>query len=116
MVFRSRSVQDALAAALDRFLVGELAPLAVNTISQMLADTKTPPGVRATLALGVLDRSGYSPKRFESKQETQRDPTQMSPEELQREVEKLQRALDDRLRDVTPDDEPAPAQDLDLYE
>lgn len=115
MVFRSAKVQSALAAVVDRFLIGELAPMAVHTISRQLASEQTPPGVKATLALGVLDRAGFTAKRHEKADAPQRDASTMTPDELQSEIDKLQAAIDAKMRDITPNDAPSSAQDIDLY-
>lgn len=115
MVFRSAKVQSALAAVVDRFLIGELAPMAVHTISRQLASDQTPPGVKATLALGVLDRAGFTAKRHEKADAPQRDASELTPDELQSEIDKLQAAIDAKMRDITPNDAPSATQDIDLY-
>lgn len=114
-VYRSAKVQAAIAAAMDRFLVGELAPAAIHTISRVMADEKTPAGVRAQLALGVLDRAGFSAKRHEKGDQLGKDPSTMTPDELQQQIDKLQAQIEAKMRDITPVDVPRVAQDIDLY-
>ena len=119
-VHRSPRVQAALALAVERFLVGELAPAAIHVISRLMADDKTPAGVRGNLALGVLDRAGYSAKRHEKQAAQGKDASQMTRDELQAEIDKLAREIEGRMVDVTPDgvpdSEPIEAQAIDLYE
>jgi len=115
-VFRTAKMQAVYAAAMDRFLVGELAPQAIHTISRLLDDSKTPAGVRATLALGVLDRAGFSAKRHEKPGGSDKDPSTMTAADLQSEIDRLQREIDARMRDVTPVSAPITQQELDLYE
>ncbi|MER9685897.1 hypothetical protein [Mesorhizobium sp. M0139] len=114
-VFRQARVQAVLAAAMDRFMVGELAPAAIHTISRMLADNATPPGVKATLALGVLDRAGFSAKRHERPEGAGKDPSQMTTTELQQQIDKLEAQIVAKMRDITPVDAPSAEQDVDLY-
>lgn len=114
-VFRQARVQAVLAAAMDRFIVGELAPAAIHTISRMFGDPATPAGVKATLALGVLDRAGFSAKRHEKGDQAGKDSSTMTPEELQAQIDKLQAQIDAKMRDVTPVDAPIVQQDVDLY-
>lgn len=114
-MFRSASVQAALAACIDRFMVGELAPQAIHTVSKLLADTATPAGVKATLALGVLDRAGFDAKRHQKQDGQAKDISAMSTDELQQQIAKIQREIDAKMRDITPDDAPNDAQDIDLF-
>lgn len=115
MVFRGSKVQAALALVMDRFLLGELAPMALRTAHQIMGDVKAPAGVRATLALGVLDRAGFSAKRHERADGSAKDPSTMTAADLQSEIDRLQREIDARMRDVTPLNAPITQQDLDLY-
>lgn len=114
-VFRGAKVQQALALVMDRFLLGELAPMALRTAHQIMGDPKSPAGVRATLALGVLDRAGFSAKRHEKPDLAGRDPSTMSSAELQAEIDKLQRAIDDKMRDITPVGTPTDSQDIEIF-
>lgn len=114
-IHRSAKVQAAIAAAMDRFLIGELAPAAIHTISRVLADDKTAAGVKATLALGVLDRAGFSAKRHERPEGAGKDPSQMTTLELQEQIDKLEAQIVAKMRDITPVDAPSVAQDVDLY-
>ena len=120
-VFRSAKVQAALSLVLDRFLVGELAPMAMRTAYRLMNDVLTPAGVKASLALGVLDRAGFTAKRHEANQAaSSKDPSAMSREELGAEIERLSREIDGRMKDITPDgapvSEPMTSQELDMYE
>lgn len=115
-VFRGAKVQAALALVMDRFLLGELAPMALRTAHQIMGDPKSPAGVRATLALGVLDRAGFSAKRHEKPGGSDKDPSTMTAADLQSEIDRLQREIDARMRDVTPVSAPISQQELDLYE
>lgn len=115
-VFRGAKIQAALALVMDRFLLGELAPMALRTAHQIMGDPKAPAGVRATLALGVLDRAGFSAKRHEKGDGTAKDPSTMTAADLQSEIDRLQREIDARMRDVTPVSAPITQQELDLYE
>lgn len=114
-LLRSAKVQQAMALILDRFLVGELAPSAIHTISKLLNDAATPAGVKANLALGVLDRSGFSAKRFEKADGSLKDTSAMSAPELQAEIDRLSREIEAKMVDVTPVSEPLTDEDLELY-
>ena len=109
-----------MALVMERYLMGELAPIAMNVATKLLTDDKTPPGVRATLSLGILDRAGYSAKRHEKQAAQGKDASQMTRDELQAEIDKLAREIEGRMVDVTPDgvpdSEPIEAQAIDLYE
>jgi len=115
-VLRAAGVQRTLVAAMDRFLVGELAPTAFGVVNKLMLDEKTPAGVRATLALGVLDRAGFGAKRHEKQAGDGKDVAQMSAEELRQAIDKLQAEIDGRMHDVTPDSAPSASQDIELYE
>jgi len=114
-LLRSAKVQQAMALILDRFLIGELAPAALHTISLLLNDSRTAAGIKANLALGVLDRSGFSAKRFDKQGELGKDASAMTSAELQAEIDKLSREIEGRMVDVTPDSEPPTSQELDTY-
>lgn len=122
-VHRSPKVQAALALAVERYLVGELAPAAISVISEMLADKKTPAGARATLALGVLDRAGFDAKRLDRKAAAGGDVSSMTRSQLEAEIQRLASEIDNRMVDVTPSagdgepvSEPDTTQVIDLYE
>jgi len=115
-VLRHAGVQRVLAAAMDRFLVGELAPTAFGVVNKLMLDEKTPAGVRAQLALGVLDRAGFGAKRHEKQAGDGKDVAQMSAEELRQAIDKLQGEIDGRMRDVTPVSVPNDSQVIELYE
>lgn len=114
-VFRGAKVQAALAACMDRFLVGELAPMALRTAHKLMDEDRTPPGVKASLVLGILDRAGFSAKRHEKGDQLGKDPSTMTPDELQAQIDKLQAQIEAKMRDITPIDAPSVAQDIDLY-
>lgn len=114
-VFRSGKVQAALALINDRFLLGELAPMALRTAHILLGDDKTPPGVRSTLALGILDRAGFTAKRHDKQGAAQFDATLATSDQLQSEIDRLQAEIEAKMLDVTPDDTPADSQAVDLY-
>lgn len=115
-VFGNATVQAVLAASVDRFLTGELAPAAIHTISKLMHDERTPAGVRAQLATSVLDRAGYGPKRFDKPDASSKDIGQLSKDELQSEIDRLSREIEHRMVDVTPVSEPITSQELDMYE
>lgn len=115
MVFRSAKVQAALAAVIDRHLVGELAPGAIHVLSRLLYDERVAAGVRSNIAFGLLDRAGFTAKRHEKAGGDARDPSQLNPAELQAQIDKLQREIDGRMRDVTPNDAPNTTQVLDMF-
>lgn len=115
MVFRSAKVQAAISAAMDRFMVGELAPGAIHVLSRLLYDERVAAGVRKDIAFGLLDRAGFSAKRHEKGDSTSKDPSTMTPDDLQAQIDKLQREIDAKMRDITPNDAPNIQQDIDLY-
>lgn len=114
-VLRHAGVQRVLAACMDRFLVGELAPTAFGVVNKLMIDEKTPAGVRATLALGVLDRAGFGAKRHEKQAGEGKDVAQMSADELRQAIDKLQAEIDGRMHDVTPDSGPDDSQLAEIY-
>jgi hypothetical protein len=114
-VFRSAKVQAALVAVSDRFLLGELAPMALRTAHKLMGDDKTPSGVRATLALGILDRAGFTAKRHEKADGARFDAASATSDQLQAEIDRLQAEIDAKMRDITPDGAPTTNQDIDLY-
>lgn len=110
-------MQAAIAAAIDASLRSDLAPLALATARKMIASDKTSDGARTTLILGVLDRAGYGADRFKRQAaDSGRDVTQMRAEELRSEIDQLQREIEGRAVDITPDGAADVAQALDLYE
>lgn len=115
MVFRSAKVQAAIAATMDRFMLGELAPGALHVLSRLLYDEKVAAGVRKDIAFGLLDRSGFSAKRHERPEGTGKDPSQMTTTELQEQIDKLEAQIVAKMRDITPVDAPSAEQDVDLY-
>ena len=115
MLHRSAAVQAAIAACVERYLHGELLPLAFNVATRLLLDDRTPHGVRSSLALGILDRAGFDAKRHQRLAESGKDVSQMSADELQASIDKLQAEIDGRMKDVTPNSVPDDAQDVDLY-
>lgn len=116
-LLRRPIVQAAIAAAIDASLRSDLAPLALVTARKMIASDKTADGARTTLILGVLDRAGYSADRFKRQAaDSGRDVTQMKAEELRAEIDRLQREIEGRAIDVTPNDTADVAQALDMFE
>jgi hypothetical protein len=115
MVFRSARVQAAIAAVMDRYLLGDLAPTAMHTLSRLLASDETAAGVKTTIALGILDRAGFTAKRHEKADAARFEAANATPDQLQAEIDRLQAEIDAKLRDVTPVDEPDDSQAVDLY-
>ena len=115
MVFRSGKVQGAIAAVMDRYLLGELAPMAMHTLTRQLASDQTPAGVKATIALGILDRAGFTAKRHDKTDGTRFDAASATSDQLQAEIDRLQSEIDAKMRDVTPDDAPTDNQAIELY-
>ena len=115
-VHQHAKVQAALALVMERYLASELTPLALSVAAKLLRDDKTAAGVRANLALGIMDRAGFSAKRFEQRAGEQKDPSQMDSAELQAAIDKLQAEIDGRLVDVTPHSDPIDAQAFDFVE
>lgn len=115
MVFRSAKVQGAIAAVMDRYLLGELAPMAMHTLTRQLASDQTPAGVKATVALGILDRAGFTAKRHEKADGARFDAASATSDQLQAEIDRLQAEIDAKMRDITPDSAPTTSQDVDLY-
>ena len=116
MVFRSAKVQSAIGAVIDRFLVGELAPGSIHVLSTLLYDDRVAAGIRKDIAFGLLDRAGFSAKRFEKGQGEQQDASTMTVDQLQASIDKIQQAIDAKMRDVTPVDAPHDSQPIDMYE
>jgi hypothetical protein len=115
-LFNRPKMREAIPLVIDAFLIEDASPAALRALYRIVSDDKSPAGVRVQAANSILDRAGFNAKRHENKGELHKDMSQMSAVEIEEQIRKLQQAIDDRLRDVTPDDEPAPAQDLDLYE
>lgn len=103
---RSPAVLAAVAAAADRYLLGELVPASLGVLQSLLLSDKTADGVRATIAFGLLDRAGFTAKRHDKRQDDGKDMLQLDPDQLRAAIDKLQRELDGQMVDVTPNGEP----------
>lgn len=104
---------------MDRFLTGEAAPAAIRALYQLVNDEKQAGGIRVQAANSLLDRAGFTAKRHEIQAASTKDTSTMTRDELQAEIERLSLAIDQRMKDVTPDgvpnDEPIDQQTLDMY-
>lgn len=103
---RSAAVLAAVAAATDRYLLGELVPVALGVLQKLLISDRTPEGVRANIGFGLLDRAGFTAKRHEKRQDDDKDAAQMNPDELRAAITKLEGELTGRMVDVTPNGAP----------
>lgn len=112
---RSSSFLEELHSAIKVDLKSQLLPLAVSVAREIMSNKNAPAGVRATLAIQIMDRAGLAPPKGDAP--AHRDPTVMSPGELHREIQRLERELSDRAKPVIlPDAPPAPPQVSDLLE
>jgi hypothetical protein len=91
---------------LTRTLRGELAPLALSFCRKVLKDDGELFGetTRREVAKMVLDRAGFVPPRQTTAGASEeKDPEQMTAEELHATCARLEAELAGRARDVTPD-------------
>lgn len=115
VVHRSVAVQRALSTIIEQYLTQDLLPLAFGVATKLLRSDTTPEGVRANLAVAIMDRAGFDAKRHQRLAESGKDVSQMSADELQASIDKIQAEIDGRMRDITPDSVPDDTQDIDLY-
>ena len=97
------AIQAEIARIQTEKLFTEALPAAVQCLVSIIRNDKAPSGARVQAAKVVLDRTLGSDKAARAK-----EPSEMSPDELAREIEKLTRIASDRAKAVI-DIEPAPA-------
>lgn len=98
------AVQAEIARIQVERLFSEALPAAVDCLVSIIRSEKAPAGARVQAAKVVLDRTLGSDEAGDS-----RDPSEMSPEELSREIEKLTRLAADRARPVLDIEPNAPS-------
>ncbi len=103
---RSAGVLAAIAAAADRYLLGELVPASLGVLQTLLLSEKTAEGVRANIAFGLLDRAGFTAKRHDKRQDGEQELAGQSPEQLRAAITKLEGELTGRMVDITPNGAP----------
>lgn len=97
------AVQAEIARIQTEKLFTEALPAAVQCLVSIIRNDKAPSGARVQAAKVVLDRTLGSDEAARAK-----EPSEMSPDELAREIDKLTRIASDRAK-VVIDIEPAPA-------
>ena len=97
------AVQAEVARIQTEKLFTEALPAAVQCLVSIIRNDKAPSGARVQAAKVVLDRTLGSDEAARAK-----EPSEMSPDELAREIEKLTRIASDRAK-VVIDIEPAAA-------
>ena len=86
----------------------DLAPLAINTLKNILMDDSAPHGAKATAAKEVLDRAGHTSKLHEKQGDNRKSLEDMSPDELEDFIRKGQSIVEAEKRkgpgivDITP--------------
>jgi hypothetical protein len=84
------SVQDYIALAMARMLRTESAPAARRVLQEIMLDTKVAAKTRVDCAKALLDRAGFSPIKIgEDALKSQKSPSEMTGDELRREIERL---------------------------
>lgn len=114
-LFNRPKLRAAVPLIIDAFLVEDASPAALRALYRIVTDEKQAGGIRVQAANSILDRAGFTAKRHEKADAPQRDASTMTPDELQSEIDKLQAAIDAKMRDITPNDTPTSTQDIDLY-
>lgn len=114
-LFNRPKLRAAIPLIIDAFLLEDAAPAALRALYRVVTSDKEAAGVRIAAANSLLDRAGFTAKRHDKADTPQRDASTMTPDELQSEIDKLQAAIDAKMRDITPDDEPSTEQGIDLY-
>lgn len=88
----------------EQILRDELLPLALATHKRLLTDAAVPAGTQ----LGAVKLT-YDQTLASDENKADKEPSEMSYDELQRSIDQLKQAQDaiaGQARDVTPDDEP----------
>lgn len=98
-------VQYALEIGLRKQLHGELVPLAFNVLRKLVTEGESE-RVRLDAAKIILDRGGFVPVKQSVTEEGEREPEQMTTEQLHARIEQLEREIGERAKVIAPSDEP----------
>jgi hypothetical protein len=102
------NVLAAIEIGLRKQLHGELVPLAFAVFKRILT---AEPGtiserVQADVAAKILDRGGFVPVKQSVAEDGEREPAQMTTQELLAKVEELEREIAERATPIAPSDGP----------
>jgi hypothetical protein len=113
-VMESPAVRAAIEAGIRAELVTEHAPAAFRFLARVLRDENFGERARVDAAKILVDRAGFLPRQTVAVAAEDKDPDQMTTEELHALVERLGHELAGRARDITPRSEPMGADVADL--
>ena len=89
------AIQEEIARQQTARLFNDLLPLAVNCLQSIMVSERSPAGAKVQAAKIVLDRTLGQDDAMRSK-----DPSEMTPDELQRAIADLRRAASDKAKEV----------------
>lgn len=109
-------VQEAIKAEQARTIRGELASLAVKVVREILTDPLVKPGIRAELAIKVLDRAGHVAPKADTGDNKAKSLEDMSIAELEAFIREKETTLKPvgQAETVAPDQPPARPQTIEL--
>jgi phage terminase small subunit len=108
-VLRSPHVREALRQERERVIAGDLAPLALETMRELMTSADTPAGTRFNAARYTLEAAGHNSKQINDlDSQDGRSLEEMGVDELERVIAQGNAALESYRReqsaiDVTPD-------------
>lgn len=95
------AIQAEIAREQTRLLFEQCLPLAVQTLAAIMSDSKAPAGARVQATKVVLDRTLGANDALQGK-----EPHEMTPEELSKAIDELERMAMARAKPIKPDPVP----------
>lgn len=113
-LFNRPKLRAAVPLIIDAFLLEDAAPAALRALYRVVTSDNEAAGVRIAAANSLLDRAGFTAKRHEKPGAQAFDASNATVSQLHDEADRLQREIDAKMRDITPDDAPNDEQATDF--